>query len=267
MSPSKTSRPTYVFSVNPGRSGSKYLSALLSSVSGTAAFHEARPKMSGSILESAMKEGLERTRSQRLVKIAEIRHLLAESGALTYVETNHMFAKTFFDIALEELPPAPVTVVILRRPWAKVMRSFLSLGYFTDRNPMWINWMRVPEKEGPAEDSLHPEDPMVAIAEYLLKLEQRSQDLQKWYPGIKFVDCDLETLQSRDGVQALFDRLSLTGEPLGDLESRVGTRVNQRKKKKQLLQMTAPSEHQCKAFLEDFLPAKEGIFPLDKIVL
>src|SRR5688572_585809 len=111
-------RPTYVFSVNPGRSGSEYLSALLSSVDGTVAFHEAKPTMSGPVLESAMKEGLSRTRSQRLFKIDEIRGALADSGASTYVETNHMFAKTFFDVALEELPPAPVAVVILRRPWA-----------------------------------------------------------------------------------------------------------------------------------------------------
>jgi hypothetical protein len=219
------------------------------------------------ILESAMKEGLKRTRSQRLVKIAEIRRLLAESGASTYVETNHMFAKTFFDIALEELPPAPVAVVVLRRPWANVMRSFLSLGYFTDRNPVWIDWMRVPQKEGPADDSLHPEDPMVAVAEYLLKLEQRSQDIQDWYPDITYVDCDLETLQSREGVQALFDRLGLNGETLGDLESLIGSPVNLRRNKKQCLQMTVPSEQQCKAFLEDFLPAKAGTILLDKIVL
>jgi len=261
------SRPTYVFSVNPGRSGSEYLSTLLSSVGETLAFHEAKPKMHGDFLESAMKEGLERTRSQRLVKIAEIRRLLEESGASTYVETNHMFAKTFFDIALEELPPAPVAVVILRRPWAKVMWSFLSLGYFTDQNPVWIDWMRLPQKDGPAEDSLHPEDPMVAVAEYLLKLEQRSQDIQNWYPDIRYVDCDLETLQSREGVQALFDRLGLDGEAPGDLESVIGTPVNKRLKKKRRLQMPVPSEQHCKAFLEDFLPAKAGTIPLDKIAI
>jgi hypothetical protein len=223
--------------------------------------------MSGSILESAMKEGLVRTRSERLVKIAEIRHLLAESGASTYVETNHMFAKTFFDIALEELPPAPLAVVILRRPWAKVMRSFLSLGYFTDHNPIWIDWMRVPQKDGPAEDSVHPENPMEAVAKYLLKLEQRSQDIQDWYPDIRYVDCSLETLQSHEGVKALFDRLGLNGEALGDLESLIGTPVNERLKKKRRLQMPAPSEQQCKAFLEDFLHAKAGTIPLDKIAL
>ena len=263
----KDSRPTYIFSVSPGRSGSEYLSALLSTVSGTLAFHEAKPTMSGSILESAMKEGLVRTRSERLVKIAEIRHLLAESGASTYVETNHMFAKTFFDIALEELPPAPLTVVILRRPWAKVMRSFLSLGYFTDHNPIWIDWMRVPQRDGPAEDSIHPENPMDAVAEYLLKLEQRSQDIQDWYPDIRYVDCSLETLQSHEGVKALFDRLGLNGEAHGDLESLIGTLVNERRKKKRRLQMTVPSEQQCKAFLEDFLHAKAGTIPLDKIAL
>lgn len=265
--PVKDSRPTYVFSVSPGRSGSEYLSALLSSVSGTLAFHEARPKMSGAVLESAMNEGLMRTRSQRLVKVAEIRRLVLESGASTYVETNHMFAKTFFDIALEELPPAPVAVVILRRPWAKVMRSFLSLGYFTDHNPVWIDWMRVPQKDGPAEASVRPENPMNAIAEYLLKLEQRSQDIQNWYPDITYVDCSLETLQSQEGVKALFDRLGLNGEAHGDLESLIGTPVNKRLKKKQHLQMPVPSEQQCKAFLEDFLHARAGTIALDKIAL
>ena len=260
------SRPTYVFSVNPGRSGSEYLSALLSSVGGTVAFHEAKPNMSGAVLEAAMKDGLRATRSQRLFKIHEIERLLEESGAPTYVETNHMFAKTFFDIALEELPPAPVAVVILRRSWAKVMRSFLSLGYFTDRNPIWIDWMRVPQREGPGDTSLHPEDPKVAVAEYLLRLEQRSQEIQDWYPDIEYVDCNLETLQSREGVQALFDRLGFEGE-LGDAEALIGTPVNQRKKKKRILQMTVPSEEECRAFLEDFVTTHDGAVPRDRIFL
>ena len=208
-----------------------------------------------------------RTRPQRLDKITEIRQFFSESGASTYVETNHMFAKTFFDIALEELPPAPVAVVILRRSWAKVMRSFLSLGYFTDHNPVWIDWMRVPQRDGPAEDSLHPENQMNAVAEYLLKVEQRSQEIQDWYPDIRYVDCFLETLQSNEGVKALFGNLGLDGEAPGDLESLVGTPVNVRQKKKRRLQMSVPSEQECKAFLEDFLQAKTDTVPLDKIAL
>lgn len=260
-------RPAYVFSVNPGRSGSEYLSVLLSSVNGTVAFHEAPPTMSGSVLESAMAEGLDRTRSERLVKVTEITRLLAASGASTYVETNHMFAKTFFDVALEELPPAPVAVVVLRRPWAKVMRSFLSLGYFTDRRPVWIEWMRVPRRDGPAEDSVHPEDPMEAAAEYLLRLERRAQDIQEWYPGITYVDCSLEALQSHDGVKALFDALGFAGEAHGDLAPLVGRPVNERLSKKQRLRIPAPSEEECRSFLEDFLRAKAGTAVLDQVVV
>lgn len=263
----KDKRPSYVFSINPGRSGSEYLSALLSSVGGTVAFHEAKPKMHADVLESAMKEGLERTRPQRLVKVAEIRRLLAERGASTYVETNHMFAKTFFDVALEELLPPPVVVVILRRPWAKVMRSFLSLGYFTEHNPVWIDWMRVPEMDGPAEDVAFPEDPMAAVAEYLLKLEQRSHDIQAWYPDVRYVEYSLESLQTAEGVKALFDCLGLGGEAHDDLESLIGAPVNKRLKKKRSLQMSAPPEQECRAFLEDFLRANAGATPLDKVEL
>lgn len=260
-------RPAYVFSVNPGRSGSEYLSTLFASVEGTLAFHEAKPTMSGPVLEAAMRHGLDRTRRDRLVKVAEIRRLLEASGASTYVETNHMFAKTFFDVALEELPPAAVAIVILRRPWAKVMRSFLSLGYFTHRRPVWIDWMRVPRRKGPAEDSVHHGNPMEAAAEYLLKLEQRSHEIQDWYPEVTYVDSSLETLQSFEGVKALFDRLGLGGEGYGDLESRIGTRINERLTKKQRLQIPAPSEQQCRAFLEDFLHARAATTALDKVVL
>lgn len=260
-------RPSYVFSVNPGRSGSEYLSTLFASVEGTLAFHEAKPTMSGPVLESAMRHGLDRTRPARLVKVAEIRRLLEERGASTYVETNHMFAKTFFDVVLEELPRAAVAVVILRRPWAKVMRSFLSLGYFTDRRPVWIDWMRVPRREGPAEDLVRPENPMEAAAEYLLKLEQRSHEIQDWYPEVTYVDCSLETLQSSEGVKALFDRLGLDGEGCRDLERRIGRRVNERLTKKQRLQMPAPSEQECRAFLEHFLHVKGAATALDKVVL
>jgi hypothetical protein len=263
----KDNRPTYIFSVNPGRSGSEYLSALLSTVGGTVAFHEAKPKMHKDVLDSATKEGLNRTRPQRLDKITEIRRLLSESGASTYVETNHMFAKTFFDIALEELPPEPVAVVILRRPWAKVMRSFLSLGYFSDHNPVWIDWMRVPQMEGPAQDSIHPEDQMGAVAEYLLKIEQRAQEIQDWYPDIRYVDCSLEALQSHEGVTDLFDRLGFNEDTHGDLESLVGTPVNERQKKKKRLQLPTPSEQECKAFLEDYLPARADSISLNKVAL
>src|SRR6202030_4368546 len=78
--------------------------------------------------------------AERQVKLDGIARLLAERPwAQTYAETNHMFIKTFFDVVVDTL--REVEVIHLRRDPARVLKSFVELGYFSPLNHVWPDWM------------------------------------------------------------------------------------------------------------------------------
>ena len=124
-----------IFSINSGRSGSKYLAELFSTVPNVKSFHEAEPKMNGEFIDMINRKPLVDTRGKRRIKSKAIAELL-RSGApqMVYAETNHTFITTFHDVVLEDFHN--VDVVILRRDLARVLKSFIELGYFSPTNPL-----------------------------------------------------------------------------------------------------------------------------------
>ncbi|MCP4402533.1 MAG: hypothetical protein GY801_35160 [bacterium] len=78
----------YLFSINPGKCGSDYLSGLLSGAENTVSFHEAFPFMNGYPMQ-AFNHGDERALRQLMpVKMKEIRKQ-SKNGRKIYCETNH----------------------------------------------------------------------------------------------------------------------------------------------------------------------------------
>ena len=130
----------YLFCINAGRSGSNYLADLLSTAQDVAAFHEAEPTMHGEPLRRVSAAPLTSSYTERQVKLAGIARLLEERPwAQTYAETNHMFIKTYFDVVVDTLHG--VEVIHLRRDPARVLKSFVELGYFSPLNHVWPDWM------------------------------------------------------------------------------------------------------------------------------
>lgn len=91
-----------IFSLNPGRSGSGYLSKILSLADQVSAGHERVPTMFGSVLRQAKRQGLEATYLQRWqTKVRAIEKHLNSRPDVAYAETSHGFLKTFWDVVLD----------------------------------------------------------------------------------------------------------------------------------------------------------------------
>ena len=169
----------YFFCINPGRSGSQYLATLFGTDARVAAFHEAPPEMNGDLLRLAERTPYADTYDARRGKADAVRALLArQPDRSVYAETNHMFIKTFFDVAMREFAGARVGVVILRRAIAAVVKSFAELGIFTARNAVWPAWMSDPYALTRAIEPAAPAGTLDALemtVAYLVDIEARAQ--------------------------------------------------------------------------------------------
>src|SRR5207253_11090673 len=102
-----------ILSINPRRSGSRYLSQLLATGRHVKSYHEEQPNMSGEFIEMINSKPFELPRERRRVKAEAIAEILrAGRRKEIYAETNHTFIKTFFDVVLEDF--RNVDVIILR---------------------------------------------------------------------------------------------------------------------------------------------------------
>lgn len=123
-----------IFCVSPGRAGSNYLRGILSTAQDTFSRHEPYPRMNGEILKTVLLHGRRKeTYNQRVaLKIGAMRESLEGTvPSMTYVETSHMFVKTFSDVVLGTLGNiAKISIVVLHRPIVDVMLSQMKLGWF-----------------------------------------------------------------------------------------------------------------------------------------
>ena len=125
----------FVFCVTPGRSGSKYMKAVLNAASDIISLHEPHPQMNDGVLRSVIIEGkrretLEMRSKMKLESIAKI--MYGTPAGVAYAETSHMFVKTFADVVLNALENVSREVVILyvHRDLADVVLSQMRLGWF-----------------------------------------------------------------------------------------------------------------------------------------
>ena len=222
-----------IFSINSGRSGSKYLSQLLSTARHVKSFHEAQPKMSGEFIAMINSEPLERSREKRRVKSAAIASILrAGRRKESYAETNHTFIKTFFDVVLEDFHN--VDVIILRRELALVLKSFIELGYFSSRNPVALDWMSSPNAATAALPAIGPDaalDQFDLCIAYLLDIEARAERFKTDYPSVRTCEVRLEQLNQIACVEGLFDRLGIM--PTAATKKLCGQIINERQHRKQ----------------------------------
>jgi hypothetical protein len=117
---------TLIFTVTPGRSGSKYLAALLSTIPGVSAYHEPSPDFA-----SVMR----RMQQDPEIAFSFLRHkklpAIAKIDEPVYIETSHLFCKGFFEpLLLMEISPK---LIFLRRHPTDVAWSLLERGTIPTR--------------------------------------------------------------------------------------------------------------------------------------
>lgn len=115
----------FVFVATTGRSGTAALQRVFTSAKGCIALHEPYPKMHAGILTSrSVGDGSAAHATYWTRKSTNIRR--ASSGHDVYVETNHLFIKSFHDYAIADLG-SRLHVVHLRRHPVGVARSMARL--------------------------------------------------------------------------------------------------------------------------------------------
>lgn len=257
MSPSPPPAPRfrYLFTIASGRSGTRYLTDLLGADSRVDASHEPAPKIHADFLHRTEREGLAATYADRRFKADAVRDRLAAGGSAgktVYAETSHMFVKTFGDVVAREL--TDVGVIHLRRELALVVKSFVELGIFTDRNPAWPDWMPPADSPGRAVEPAAPLadlPPAERVVAHLVDIEARGERFRREHPEIPVFEARLEALvQSPGEAERLFAWAGLDFN--AEAVSRRVRRTNDRAHRKDLI-ATPIDRETCAAAVDRYL--------------
>lgn len=130
----------YVFCVNPGRSGSYFLSEVFGLLPGVCSVHEPEHQFGK---YAALKPHNWNLRNQPLsesfkdrsvLKHWQIQDVLTSRNARTYVETNPLFGTLWHDVVLGQATTPDICVIVLRRNPVDVLKSLLDLGWYSARD-------------------------------------------------------------------------------------------------------------------------------------
>lgn len=134
------SKSSLVFVSSVGREGSQLISSLIRNQGNIASFHEKRPFCNGKkLIESGLKGNILDSMVCKN-KFAHIADHIEKRELNIYLESNHMFIKTFGNFFLEEFD-LPFTLISIRRPITKTIKSFLDLDWFGDRYSRAAIWI------------------------------------------------------------------------------------------------------------------------------
>lgn len=233
-----------LFCINSGRSGSEYLATLLGTAKQVVSEHEGEPCMIGDYLDLINKYKYSQTFYQRRYKSLVLKHkLLSLPSETVYADTSHMFIKTFFDTIIEDF--YKIEVIILRRYLPKVLKSFVELGYFSDKSRGWPFWFSLPNATTAAikcidlEKNLYQYDLCIA---YLIDIEARAIRFKKQYPWIKTHEIRLESLNNPQFVKTWFEE-ELFITPTNQTNIVISQKINEKKESKKSRNITADLEY------------------------
>jgi hypothetical protein len=146
-----------------------------------------------------------------------------------------------------------VDVVILRREVARVLKSFIELGYFSSQNPLSLSWMSSPNAATAALPAVAPDSELdqfdLCIA-YLVDVEARAQRFKRDYPNVRTHEVLLEHLNDIAYVEELFARLQLT--PTAATKELCGRAVNERTRRKEKIDNAVTIE-KCRERLAEYI--------------
>ena len=230
-----------VFSANPGRSGSGYLASLLGACATVDAGHERLPAMVDVWLRRVSYHGAAESFEDRKMKTAAIRSdLKLLPDGVVYVDTSHMFVKTFGDVVLHEFDHELISVIVLRRNPIEVARSFFELDEFGPRRRPWHDFMPSPTAPGMIFTLAATEvkDQFDLIFGCLVDNVARTRLLQATAPSVTWIPAALDQITSAVGAKHLISSLDLVVPD--DVEDRVKQRVNIKTAEKQSQKQFVP---------------------------
>lgn len=218
----------YIFSINPGRSGSHYLSQLFRLVEGCAAYHEPEPMLSRAEMVAFNNGNEAPLRALLPGKLAAIQAALdSQPGARVYLESSHFFIMGFGWLLPEYLDPEDMGAIILKRDPARVGES-------------WLRIHRVPGTEKARHSVLPPQasrnlsQPPAGASDLDLciwharEVYLRAEAYKERFRRIQYLELDLEDLNEPGKVNTVAEALGL--KPSRELAGLVGVPTNTKKK-------------------------------------
>jgi len=226
-----------IFTATTGRSGSKTLAALFSTIPGCAAFHEPYPPGNGAVLRAATYgEQAILDRFYRNIKSINIHR--ASVGARYYVEANHLFIKTFARHAVLEFGDRLAIIHLVRAP-IEVAMSMYCLQHLpgTEIGDFWWLEYRAPTNIIKIADLLETDaefsHPFYKGLWYWYETELRIAALRAEMPSLRMAHFDTAWFNDKWRVLQLLRELGIDYDEVR-IESAVGRRDNDKVKDKVL---------------------------------
>jgi hypothetical protein len=226
-----------IFTATTGRSGTLTLTNVFSSIADCKALHEPYPRMSGAVLTAASFGNMEYVdRVYRQIKAVHIRR--AAAGYKYYVETSHLFIKTFALQALSDFG-IKLNVIHLVRPPLQVAMSIYRLQDQpgTQRgNQMWLDY-RAPSNLIGIADILEADaefsHPFYKALWYWFEVEARIAAYKERFPSVPFVRFETDWVNDKKRVFGLLNDLSMDFDESA-VGATVGARANAREHHKKM---------------------------------
>ena len=249
-----------VFCINSGRSGSGYLAGLLATAEEVMSKHEPQPTMAGKHLRAVTMCPMAESFPHRMLKAAALHAALRAlpEGKTVYAETNHMFIKTYFDVVMSEFGSRS-TIIVLRRNVTRVLRSFVQLGYFSDTNSDWQDWMSSPNAVTAVAKAIASDrdmDQFDRCIAYLVDIEARAERFMQSYQSADIHEVHLERIVEHSGAIELLRSIGVTPTP--ETLKFVGSPINERAEIKER-EGRRLDIHECEDRLQSYLERARGL--------
>ncbi|ASC71566.1 hypothetical protein XM38_025180 [Halomicronema hongdechloris C2206] len=210
--------------------------------------------MIGGYLEMVNNYPFSESYQSRRVKVDAIKQAIKSmpKSKKIYCETNHMFIKTFFDVVMDEFSEK-VEIIILRRNLVRVLKSFIELGYFSERNKVWSEWMSSPNSITAVlpciglDSELDQYDLCIA---YLLDIEARAEKFQKDYPSARTYEIKLEDLNDFSNINRMFKAMKIT--PTQETYKIYNKKINNREIRKKEIGISSSLDY-CEKRLKEYI--------------
>lgn len=242
----------YIFCITTGRSGTDYVSRLFGALEDTASFHEQKPRMHKRMMREYL-TGNKKAVQQKMKKKYEI---IERSRKNIYVDTTHVFIKSFGWELPKYIPQENIGVIILKRDIQKIMKSThrTQSGPLNELGRDWIIgphknavtkppvnrylyefyrlilrvYWKITKQKGPKHyPDFFRRQSLKLIEWYYQETYALGEKFQQKFPDITYVEADLESLNDYEGFEVLINKFRLQKLYKKErLKNIIGTPVN-----------------------------------------
>ncbi len=126
----------YIFCISTGRCGTSYLTQLFGALNDCSAHHEHQPLLNNTYMRAYLNGDKKPVQSAMLLKVEKI----TTNGSQLYVDTSHIFIKSFGWEIPNYIREEDLGVIILKRPRKQVVKSTLRVHSdpFSYKGRRWI---------------------------------------------------------------------------------------------------------------------------------